>query len=226
MPINQQVHQLKSVKAIFYRDFMNSHIPEILEEIYLKKVYDPYVLGKKDLIIADWGANIGLTASFFSDYAKIVYAVEPSREHQEVIEKLVDFNKIKNIKLCKYAISNENGTTKFYHNENVTMYSLKDTVNNKSDFEEVETVTISEFFKRENITRLDILKWDTEGNESEILASDEFKDVSQKIKIIIGEYHNWTNMNQAQFRNALEDLGFEVHWLYNTHASVFTAIRT
>lgn len=213
------------LNAIFFKDFKNSYIPDIMEEIWLKKIYQPFLTGKRDLIIADWGGNIGLTSYFFKDYAKQVYCVEPAKQHIEVIQKLIEFNKITNITVCPYAISNKNGTEKFYHNDNVTMFSLSEAVNSKNDFEEVETITVDEFFKRNKLTYLDALKWDTEGNESEILTSDSFKEYADKIKVIFGEYHEWTRMNKTMFKQAFEDLGFTFHWNINTRAATYSAIR-
>jgi FkbM family methyltransferase len=211
--------------AIYFHDWKNSYIPNILHEIYYERVYDKFLGGKKDLQIADWGANIGLTSFFFKDYAKQVYAVEPSTMHLEAIEAMIKQNGITNITVCPYAISNQSQKTKFYHNENVTMYSLNDRVNNKNDFEEVETLTPSDFFKKEGIEHLDLLKFDTEGFESEIIVSDGFAEVAPKIDVIVGEYHNWTIMSKDQFAHAFRDLGFTFTWYPNTVASVFSATR-
>ncbi len=211
------------LEGFFFKDFKNSYIPNILEEIYRDKVYEPYLAGKKDLIIADWGGNIGLTSYYFKDYAKQVYCVEPSVVHHEAIEKLIEFNKIKNIKLCKYAIAGENGTIKFYHPENVTMYSMEN-VMGAQDYEEVEAITPDEFFKREGIEHIDLLKLDVEGSEGKVITSAGFEAVAPKIDVIVGEHHSWDSMNQAQFKNTFEDLGFDFTWL-PTEAQCFTAVR-
>lgn len=211
-------------QAIFFRDFKNSYIPDILEEVYVKKVYQPFVIGRRDMIIADWGGNIGLTSFYFKDFAKQVYCVEPSKQHQETIELMLDYNKIKNVKLCKYAVSNENGTTKFYHPENVTMFSMENVMGAK-DYEEVETVTPEEFMKREGIDKIDLLKFDIEGSESKVIASESFKRIAPKIKVICGEWHNWTEMGKDAFANAFRDLGYSFTWRMDTQASVFEAVR-
>lgn len=212
------------LKAFYLHDFKNSYIPNILEEIYRDKVYEPFLAGKKDLIIADWGGNIGLTSYYFKDFAKQVYCVEPSSQHLECINAMIAQNKITNIKVCPYAISNNNGKEKFYHNDNVTMFSLEDIVNKKDDFEEVETVTPLEFMKREGIEHIDLCKVDLEGSESKIIVSDEFKVLSTITDIFVGEHHNWTQMSQVQFANVFSDLGFEFTWL-KTEAQCFTAVR-
>lgn len=223
--MKSRTNQVAPIEALFFRDFRNSHLPEIFDEIYLKQVYAPFVTGRTDMIIADWGANQGMTSYFFKNYAKQVYAVEPAKQHQEVIETMLAYNKIKNVKLCKYAVSNENGKTKFYHNENTTMFSLSDVVSPQDDFEEVETVDPYTFFTREGITHLDLLKLDVEGSESRVILSEGFSKIKDKIKVIVGEWHNWDTQNQGAFMNTFRDLGFEFRWLPNTQASVFTAVR-
>lgn len=212
------------IQAIFFRDFKNSYIPQILEETYIKKVYQPFVAGRSDMVIADFGGNIGITSYFFKDYAKQVYCVEPTKDHIEVIEKLISFNGIENIKICPYAISSENGTVKFYHPENVTMNSMEN-VTGAESFEEVETVDVETFFKREGIEQLDLLKFDVEGSESKVITSPSFIKMAPRIKAIVGEHHNWDTQNQGQFMNTFRDLGYDFHWVQGTDAAVFTAVR-
>lgn len=212
------------LQAIFFKDFSNSHIPEILDEVYLKKIYEPFLLGKKDLIIVDVGANIGLTSYYFKDFGT-VYALEPSAQHYGTLTEMLKFNKIANVFPFKRAISNVTGQTKFYHNDNSTMFSMESIVNKKDDFEEVDTLTLEDFMKQEKLDKIDILKLDVEGSESKIIVSDGFKNVASKVRVIVFEYHDWTDMNQIQFQHALEELGFEVHWNHNTSAKTGSAIR-
>lgn len=211
-------------KAIFYRDFANSYIPQILEEVYIKQVYKPYVLGRKDLVVVDIGANIGLTAQYFSDYAKRVIAVEPSKQHQETIETLITFNDIKNIEIAPYAISGENGEMKFYHPENVTMFSMEN-VMGATDYEMVKTITMDKFMDLYKLEYIDILKLDCEGSESRVICSEGFKKVAPKIKAILGEWHSWDSQSKDGFMNSMRDLGYEFKWDRTTHASCFTAVR-
>lgn len=211
--------------AFFFNEFKNSYIPEILDEIYIKKVYQPFLTGKKDLLIGDIGGNIGLTSYYFKDFAKEVFCIEPAKEHQDTIKKLIEYNKIDNITLCPYAISNYNGKTKFYHNENTTMFSLSELVNDKNDFEEVDVLSFDEFMARNKIDHLDLLKLDPEGEEGKIVTSQGFKEYAPKVKVIVGEWHNWANMEKGQFANAFRDLGYEFRWYNNTQASVYSAVR-
>lgn len=191
----------------------------------MDQIYNPFIYGKKDLTIVDLGANIGLTAYYFKDYAKKVYAVEPARQHLDCLKEMIEYNEIKNIEVCPMAISSTTGSAKFYHNDNVTMFSLKDEVNKKDDFEEVNTMTMADFMAVNKIDSIDILKFDIEGFEGELITSDGFIKVAPKIKVILGEYHSWASMNPMLFANTMKDLGYEFNWLRKTEASTFSAVR-
>ncbi|MDE1866622.1 MAG: FkbM family methyltransferase [Thaumarchaeota archaeon] len=214
------------LQAFFFRDPFNDHIADILEEIYLKQVYFPFLVGKSNLTIVDFGANQGLTAYYLSHYGK-VYAVEPSVRHLEAMGEMIKFNKIENIVVCPYAISNRNSKERFYHWPNYTSFSLTmpPPVVPQDDFEEVEVISFGEFIKRNKLTKIDLLKLDLEGEESKVIMSDDFIKFAPNISAIIGEWHEHTPLTQLQFQRHLESLGFSFKWLPNMKASVFTAFR-
>ena len=88
---------LYTMQAFYFNDFKNTYMPEILKEIYREKVYDPYI--KKDSVIVDFGANLGLWTYFASDFAKKLYSVEPTEAHFKCLTKMIDQNNLKNVSL-------------------------------------------------------------------------------------------------------------------------------
>lgn len=217
---------MQDINGFFFRDFDNCYLPEILKEIYRDRVYDPYLKGKKDLVMADFGANIGMFSYYAHDMAKVIYAVEPSKQHFEVLTKMIEFNGLERVKPIKKALSNKNGKTTFYHNNNTTMFSLKSEVNSlPSESEEVETIDFEQFFIENDIKHLDFVKIDIEGSEAEVFGSSAFDKVADKIDLIMGEFHTWSGVNPAQFANYLRDAGFSFKWADATEASLFIAER-
>lgn len=219
--------KMPPLKAFYFREpFEQNFWPDILDEIYRKKVYQRFVLGKKNLTIVDCGANVGLSVYYFAPFSKTVYAIEPSKQHVETLRAMIKQNGLSNVIVCPVAISNKNGKTKFYHNDNQTMFMLDERGNpDGKDFEEVETQTIDAFIEKNKIEQIDILKMDSEGEEAKIFQSEGFKKVAPKIKIILGEYHDWCNVSQANFQYGLEELGYEFKWRRDTIAKVFEAVR-
>lgn len=213
------------MKGIFFNDFSNSYIPNILKESYIDRVYEPYFRGKKDLTIVDVGANIGLASFYFYDYASKIYALEPAKQHMDVLKHMISFNKMDDrIIPVQKALSHKNGTAVFHHNDNVTMFSLNPAVGNKGEAEEVDTITFDKFFEENGLTHVDFLKLDVEGSEHEIIGSEGFDKVADKIDVIMGEHHVWSGRNPEQFRAAFVDHGYDFMWI-PADAQIFCAIR-
>lgn len=216
---------MKPIKVFAFRDFKQTYMPEILKEIYRDRVYDSSLEGKKDLVIVDVGANIGLWTFYAHDKAKIIYSLEPAEEHFECLVTMMASNEMNNVVPVRKALSNKNGKAKFYHNDNTTMYSLSDKVRSKEEFEEVETITLDKFFKDNKIEHVDFMKIDVEGAESEIFGGEGFDKVKDKIDVIMGEFHAWTALNPDQFASYFRDRGFTFRWVNKTEASLFLAER-
>lgn len=197
----------------------------MLQEIYINDVYGPYLRGKKDLTIIDCGGNIGVTSMYFSQFAKQVYTLEPAKTHCETFMKNMNSNDITNVQLIQKALSHKNGTQRFYHSGNQTMYSLNPAVNSHNEYEEVITITMDKLFDDLKIEHVHMMKIDTEGAELEILCSEGFAKVSDKIDLIIGEWHSWSTGNVNIMISSLKDKGFDFNWLPGVQASVFVAKR-
>lgn len=212
------------INAIFYTPVIEeTYIDAIMKEIYRDKIYAPFFLGRSGMTVIDIGANIGMTSMFFSKYAKVVHAVEPSAQHYNCLAKMVEFNKLDNIKTHKYAVSGETGTKKFYHNSNVTMFSLNGAVSDGSS-EDVDVVDMGTLFKNIGVSRVDFMKLDVEGSEFDIIGSQSFRDVASKIKVILVEYHSWSGKNPGLLVQSLESCGFTVS-VMPTDASIFVGVQ-
>lgn len=209
------------MKGIFFNEWEGSYIPEILKEIYTDKIFDPYFLGKKDLTIMDCGANIGLTTNYFSKYGK-VYSIEPAQKSFDCLKKIIEQNELNAVPI-QYAISTKNGETTFYHNTNTTANSLFPELQD-GDTEIVKTRTLAEIFKEYNIEHVDFMKLDIEGEEFNVLGHDSFDEVADKIDVIMGETHAWTNRNPGQIYQALQNRGFKVKKI-PSDANIFYAER-
>lgn len=203
-----------SMHGIFFEPpIIKNYLGHQLSEIYKEGVYAPFFNGKKGLTVVDVGANIGITSYYFSQYAKVVHAVEPSYEHFKVLTHMIVWNNLDNVKAHKQAIWMKNmDEAPFYHNVgNKTMYSLHSGVHDgKVEPEKVPVVTIDKFFKDNKIDHCDFLKLDVEGSEFEVLGGPGFKKVAPKIDVVFLEWHKWAKRNPAQLNQSLESNGFSV----------------
>lgn len=190
-------------------------IPYIYREIYFEGVYIDVLNGRKDLTIVDVGANIGVTVDHFKNYAKTVYAIEPSPENFTALKKNKEFNNWENVVLCNYALADRNGEMQFAQApNNRTTNALVDEKGSHpvgpggwyTDSFTVPTKSIDTFFEENKIEHVDFMKFDPEGSEELILYSDGFKKVADKIDAIECEFHHGDWMNIVKY---LESLGFK-----------------
>lgn len=196
---------MKNIKGIFFRDWDNDYVGNILQEVFWQKLYLPLVQDKKELVIVDVGANIGLFTLWMYPYAKKIYSVEPSAMHLETLRKMVEFNKLENVEIIPVALSNKDGEAEFYHNQNTTAFSLTPNAGKK---EKVKTVTIGNLLK--DIPHIDILKVDVEGAEGTLFSHESFDEVAKKTDNITVEYHSWCGINVALLMNTIRDRGYSV----------------
>lgn len=206
-----------ALSALFYPngtkekpiDFDQLFIPFIYHEIYFDGVYmditNALKQTKKDPVIVDIGANIGVVTQHLRNFGK-VYAVEPSKEHFEALAKNKEFNHWDNVELFNYAIAEHDGEMEFHHNEdNLTCNSLVMGFKNEHT-DKVRTRGMMDFFKESGITHVDFMKFDVEGGEDIILPSKQFAEAVKLIDCIEIAFHkeDWT-----KHLKTLRDLGFK-----------------
>ena len=168
--------------------FESLFIPYIYKEIYLEGVYIEVLNTRKDMVIIDVGANIGVVTQYMRDYAKKLIAIEPSTEHFEALKKNKEFNKWDNVTVVKAAIADKDGEmTLNLNNVNRTCHSLQ--MNYGQGGEKVKTICFETLFKEHKLDVVDFIKFDVEGAEDMILLGDSFAKVVDKIKAIEVEFH-------------------------------------
>jgi FkbM family methyltransferase len=214
------------LKALYYPGdvpFDSLFIPAIYHEIYYDGVYMDVLNdidhNKKDPIIVDVGSNIGITVQYFRDHAKKVYAIEPASENFEALKANKENNGWDNVEIFNFAISNEDGETTLRRNKNnLTMNSIAVDYNERVSGKEeiVKTKTFATFFKENNITHVDFMKFDVEGAEELILPTKDFEEASKIIDNIEIEFHF---PDFTKHVNHLIELGYTAR-RYNCNAVV------
>ncbi len=202
------------LKALFFPGdvpFDTLFIPAIIHELYYDAIYTDVinVLDKerKDPVIVDLGANIGLTVNYFREHAKKVYAVEPCSENFEALKQNKEFNHWDNVEIFKSAISVQDGEgeMRIYH-KNHTSNSLVFRDKDDKEFETVKIQKLMTFLNENQITHVDFMKMDIEGSEKPVLMSPDFAEASKMIDNIMVEFHFPDYPEQI---NKLIELGYK-----------------
>jgi FkbM family methyltransferase len=190
---------------IFY---INSRVDvAALEEIFAKKEYGfayAEALGKMPSVILDLGANIGDSSVFYATLfpeAKI-YAIEPNPLVHDKLQ--LNTAAFKNIQIRKCAIGNKTQKITFYLGASHLGSSLKKRQQNTKEIE-VGLVALTDFLAAEGLQHVDILKFDIEGGEEDLLKDVAMKD---KVGVFIGEMHD--DLTSVPTRGLVENIPAEI----------------
>lgn len=179
------------LNALFYpkvEDWKTLAIPYIYKEIYFDGIYVDIFNQREKMVVLDVGANIGIVTDYMRPYCQKIYAIEPSSQNFEALKENKRFNQWDNVELFKLAIADKEGKMTLHsNNNNCTSHSL--VLNYNQGGEEVETMAIDTFLKKNKIKEVDFMKLDVEGAEEMILRSEGFKKVFKQIKAIMVEFH-------------------------------------
>ena len=113
---NKNVVRIKSKnpKVIEHFEDKRNYADIVLKQINKDRFYDFIFENKKDLIILDIGGNIGLFSLYVQDVAKVVYPIEPTPTHFEILKELT--KDYQNIKPLNVAVHDKNEKVNFYIN--------------------------------------------------------------------------------------------------------------
>lgn len=147
---------------------------------YEREVVDVfYEYAKKSKFIYDIGANVGyytlISAKAVEKNNGMVYALEPLPGNLLLLQKNVDANLNRNIKILDYAISDSTGTALFSNSENnvANTLSVSSPTFKSNDSIQVKTITLDELVEKKIGLPPDLLKIDVEGSELEALRGSE-----------------------------------------------------
>ncbi len=164
--------------------------------------------------IVDVGANIGhytnLLAKKYPN--KKIFSIEASPSIFSILKSNCKLNKVKNVILYNNAISNVNEKTiDFFERgclSTLNRQFLKDWLISDKYIKKikVQTLTLDNLIKKENLSQIDLLKIDIESHEMQALAGAKQALTSKKIKNIVVEYH--TNSHKENICKMLEGFGF------------------
>jgi len=170
-------------KQEIYRNSIQLHLnleDWIQQQIYFLGEYEKneidylYAHLKKGDIFIDLGGNIGLfslnASKIVGDEGKI-YAFEAFTPNYNHFRKHIDINHFNNIKLEHLAVADKKGFIEIlydetYHNVGMASSFLQE----YTAKEKVESISLDEYAKQQQISRIDLIKIDIEGGEYSALT--------------------------------------------------------
>lgn len=165
-------------------------IDYMLEEIFVKNAY-PYLpfLAPVSGVILDVGANIGCTVLLFQAlYPNAeIFAFEPEREAFKYLTHNTSF--LKNVHRCPFGLCDRDGVARLFKGKGTsTTNSIGRSSHNTEHYEDVPVRRLSSFLAEQQISRVSLLKIDTEGMEVPILR--DIEPYLDRVDGICLEYHS------------------------------------
>lgn len=167
-----------------------NHVDDIIEQLYVEAFYTKLFPGKENLVVLDIGANVGLFSLYFQDQAKMVYSLEPTPSHFNILKRLTaDYPKITPLNI---ALSDQDADIDFFIcSNNTTMNSI--TARSDTEYAENITVrgcTLATLINDLKLDHVDFIKCDIEGSESFALTYETIGAVKDKVGCWYVECHN------------------------------------
>ncbi len=174
------------------------------------KKYNEILNSNKIPLIIDCGANIGLSAKFFSEEfpeSKIV-AIEPDKSNILMAQK--NCAAISNIEFLEAAIGSTSGNVQI-SNSDADPNSFR--VDRSSSDYDIKVFQIQDILKKFNDIELFITKIDIEGFEDDLFKRN--TEWIDKCYLIIIELHDWMMPNTANSNNFLKSISsFKRDFIY------------
>ena len=207
--ITKKIYNYKMLLDLYDKGISRTLLLFGKRELEHKKMLENII--KPEMTVLDIGANIGyyslMMLELIGNKGKLI-AVEPSPSNIEILRKNLLLNKYNDIEVHNAAISDENGTKKFFLSEmsnlNTLNYTEKKSLNLTGETINVKTLTVPQIMEGRN---LDLIRMDVEGHEVEVLNGlIPNIGVNNLYPSIIFETHRSRYNNDHSMENTLKNL--------------------
>jgi len=176
-------------KYVIFREAYGRLWEQFVEDVYERN----YQLQKGDTVI-DVGAALGFNTVDFSrkvgDEGRVV-AIEPDEESLVYLERNIELNRCKNVRVVKKGVWSKKDKLKFYLNERAGVNSAVITsVGKVIGTVEIEVDTLDNILEELEIDKVALIKMDIEGAEIEALKGmDRIVNKNNDVKVVVASYH-------------------------------------
>jgi FkbM family methyltransferase len=195
---------------------------EIGKSLYYTGTFEPEELSllrrivKHDDIVIDIGANMGSHAIAMAKKTVNgkVYAIEPAQSNFDLLQRNIEINHLTNIVPLRTAVGEKSGTQEMNIYEDQAFNSMLVLNRKKAVGKEiVQVLSLDDLREQEHISKIDLIKIDTEGYEMSILKGAKKILSSEKKPILIVEINEENikplGLNQSDVINYIVSFGYK-----------------
>jgi FkbM family methyltransferase len=170
--------------------------------------------------IFDVGANIGLTTLLFSKVvpSSVVYSFEPGPKAFACLSETLRRNEVSTERAYNFGLSDRPGHLKFFEAQMLAgSYAITEDHPHQAVANiNIEVKTIDDFVAENKIDKLDFIKVDVEGFESEVIkgARKTLRDLQPRVFVELNSYSliATRNVNPRDFLATLRSTFSDVSW--------------
>ncbi len=181
-------------------------------DIFLREI--PSFRPSKNSVIVDVGAHIGtfslLCALRFPEAR--IHAFEASHETFEILAENIRCNNLRQVSAYHQAMAGQTGKVRLFHSVKTGNWGHSITRAFSSSYEEVDATTLEAFVVERAIPFIDLIKFNCEGAEFEIIVNTP-EAILKKIGVAIILYHedlDEVHGNASNIAHLFRRLGFRV----------------
>ncbi|HXY08652.1 MAG TPA: FkbM family methyltransferase, partial [Terriglobales bacterium] len=166
----------------------------LLDEVFIRRLYDFKTDAPAGGVMVDIGANIGTVSQFFAFASPklLIHAYEPNPAAFEMLQRNITDNQLhERVTAFPEAVGRESGELSLWVDVNTTLSTayLESSPSEGGRRIKVPTITLDEVWNRLNRSPIWLLKIDTEGAEGDILESASSASLAAVQNAIV-EYHD------------------------------------
>lgn len=164
-----------------------------IHDYYYRQYHHEKVRIRENSIIIDAGAFVGDTALLFSQTYKnpTIHSFELLDENIDLLKLNINLNNIKNVTIYKKALSDKTDETVYIK---APMVQGATSIFGENSDEAINTITIDQHMKNENLSSVDLIKMDIEGAERYALTGAVSTIKKYKPTLAICIYHLWDDI--------------------------------
>ena len=172
-------------------------------------------LAANSRVVLDIGANTGIYAliAAIEDSAIEIYAFEPVPKIYERLEKNVEINKVTNLHINSSAVTNFDGIITLYIPNVGNMPTSSSTLQGfrkANEAIQVNAITVDSYIIVNNITKIDLIKIDTEATEHLVLEG-AVQTLERYLPMIICEVLK--GRTERQLQTILDKFNYRYFWI-------------
>jgi FkbM family methyltransferase len=195
-------------------DSMTSYIVQEQGDWFEDEIKFVRELMRPGMRVIDVGANYGLYA--LSMAGKVgaeghVWAFEPASSTAGFLKRSITHNEFGNVTVIQCALSSRTGTAKLGLNRNSELNTLRPENGGMLEMEEVALTTLDRYTAEHGCERIDFVKLDAEGEESNIIRGGAAF-FAKESPLVMYELEQGQITNHALIRQ-FEDLGYRPYRL-------------